>query len=130
MVSATATDDSSDSYTCANPSATDTSKLLGLCYYANLPGTTVTNGAHKVSVTFGTTAVTQVQANAAMFYNVATTRHWTAVMAVSGKFDHYDGPRANGDARRSRIGLFLPNRHAIDDERSVYGGIRIHGGSL
>jgi hypothetical protein len=74
-VTATATDDKSDSYTCIGSSAEDgsTGKYLNLCYYANLPGTTATNGAHRVSVTFGTTAVTQVTAQAAMFYNIATT---------------------------------------------------------
>ncbi len=79
-VSATATDDQSDSYTCANPSSTDTSKLLGLCYSANL-----TAGAHKSSVTFGTTGVTQVQADAAMFYNIATSTPLDGtVTAVAG----------------------------------------------
>lgn len=85
VVSATATDDLSDTYTCANPASTDTNKLLGLCYSANLPGTTPTNGAHKVSITFGTTAVTQVTANAAMFTNIATSSPLDgSVLAVSG----------------------------------------------
>ena len=85
VVSATATDDLSDTYTCANSASTDTGKLLGMCYSANLPGTTTVNGAHKVSITFGTTAVTQVQADAAMFYNIATSSPLDgSVLAVSG----------------------------------------------
>lgn len=79
-VAATATDDIANTYTCANPASTDTNKLLGLCYSANL-----TAGAHKVSVTFTTTAVTQVQANAAMFFNVATSSPLDgSVQAASG----------------------------------------------
>jgi hypothetical protein len=68
-VTPTATDDKSDSYTCVNGSQdSGTSKWTGACYSPNL-----TAGAHLVTITFGTTAVTQVQAKAGMAYNIATS---------------------------------------------------------
>lgn len=79
-VTATNTDDKSDSYTCTSPAATDSNKLLGLCFAPNL-----TSGAHLVSTTYGTTAVTQVNEDAAMFYNVATSSPLDgSVSAVAG----------------------------------------------
>ena len=67
-VTMTATDDKSDSYTCTNGSAADsgTHEWPFACYSSNL-----TAGAHLVTVTFGTTAVTQVMGKAAQFYNIA-----------------------------------------------------------
>lgn len=66
----TASDDKSDSFTCTTGGSKDTgtNEWPFLCYFAN-----ATSGAHMITIAFGTTAVTQVLAHAAQFYNVATT---------------------------------------------------------
>ena len=77
-VTATGTDSSSNSYTCSSPAATDTNKLLGFCYGIH------SGAAHTVAVKFGTTAVTQVQANAALFYNIAASSTLRTSSAAAG----------------------------------------------
>ena len=68
-VTPTASDDKSDSWTCVNGSKdSGTGIWAGACDFPNL-----TAGAHKVTITFGTTTVTNVQAKASMAYNVAAS---------------------------------------------------------
>ncbi|HEY1648964.1 MAG TPA: hypothetical protein VGF96_13365 [Terracidiphilus sp.] len=77
---ATAADDKSDTYTCL-PGAVDSGsgKWNGLCYSPNL-----TAGAHLVTVTFGTTAVTQVQAELGTFNNISTSSPVDAHTSCAG----------------------------------------------
>jgi len=78
-VTTTATDDKSDTWTCLTSSSASSSKMLGICYAPNL-----TAGASKVTVTFGTTAVTQVQADVAQFYNIAASSPLVTSNSVVG----------------------------------------------
>jgi hypothetical protein len=73
-----ASDDKSDSYTCAAASSADSSKLIDVCYAPNL-----TSGARGVTISFGA-AVTQVAAKAAMFYNIATSSPLDASSSAVG----------------------------------------------
>ena len=77
-VTATGSDSGSNSYTCSSPSATDSNKLVGFCYSIH------SGAAHQVSVKFGTTAVTQVHGNAALFTNIAASSTLRTSSAVAG----------------------------------------------
>jgi len=67
-ITTTRTDDKSNAWTVIGNSAADSNKLLTLGYTPNLA-----SGTSYVSATFGTTAVTQVTCQLAMFDNIATS---------------------------------------------------------
>ena len=78
-VTSTATDDHSNTWTCIGSSAASSSKMLNLCYAPNLAA-----GTRKVTIGFGTTAVTQVQADVAQFYNIAVSSPLVTSNSVVG----------------------------------------------
>ena len=81
-VTATASDDKSDTWTCGSAGSqvqVGSGYWVNYCYFPNL-----TAGAHVVTLVFGTTTVTQVEATLEQFYNVATSTPLDASSIVAG----------------------------------------------